>query len=130
MLTLSRALETLALTLPRFDSIEHVGTTLAAVYQDDVLMLPIRSMTTTIGRDGKLSGDELTKLMILTLRDLQDWGRTVLEEKGLGADDDLWGRERAFAPGHAKIIQDAWDKLSEAPAWRVIGRQFAKLRGH
>lgn len=43
-----------------------------------------------------------------------------------GNDDDLWGRHKAFAPGHAKIIQDAWDNLSEAPVWTAFERQFAK----
>lgn len=130
MLSLPRALETLALTLPRFDSIEHAATTLAIVYQGDVEMVPIRAMSTTIGRAGALSGDELKKFMVLVIRDLQEWARAILDEKGLGHDDDLWGVERAFAPGHAKIIQDAWDALGEAPVWRVFERQFTKLRGH
>jgi hypothetical protein len=130
MLPLLRAFETLALTLPRFDSIEHAATTLAVVYRDDIEMLPIRAMSTTIGRAAKLSGDELKKLVTLVVRDLQDWGRTILTERGLDHDDDAWGRERAFAPGHAKIIQDAWDNLSEAPVWRAFEHQFTKLRGH
>lgn len=126
MLSLPRAVETLALTLPRFDSIEHAATTLAIVYQDDVEMLPVSRKV----RTAKLSADELKKLVVLVLRDLQDWGRKILVEKGLGHDDELWGVERAFAPGHAKIIQDAWDALGEAPVWRVFERQFAKLRDH
>ena len=126
MLSLPRAFETLALTLPRFDSLEHAATALAIVYKDDVEMLPVsRSI-----RTAKLSADELKKLVVCVIRDLQDWGRTILNEKGLGHDDDLWGVERAFAPGHAKIIQDAWDALGEAPVWRVFERQFTKLRGH
>lgn len=128
MLTLNRAFETLALTLPRFDSLAHAATTLALIYQTDVETLPMRSMSTTIGRAAKLSDDELRKLVNLVLRDLQNWGRTILDERGLGGDDDLWGRDKAFAPGHAKIIQDAWDALPEAPVWVAFERQFAALR--
>jgi len=123
MTSLSRAFETLALTLPRFDSLDHAATALAVVYQGDIEMLPIRSL-----RTAKLSGDQLKKLVVLVLRDLQDWGRTILVERGLGNDDDLWGRHQAFAPGHAKIIQDAWDALGEAPVWSAFERQLAALK--
>ncbi|HSX23311.1 MAG TPA: hypothetical protein VLE97_11110 [Gaiellaceae bacterium] len=124
MLSLPRAFETLALTLPRFDSIEHAATAIALVYQGEVEMLPISRAI----RTAKLSADQLKKLTVLVIRDLQDWGRKILVEKGLGHDDDLWGVERAFAPGHAKIIQDAWDALGEAPVWRVFERQFEALQ--
>lgn len=130
MLTLHHAFEALALTLPRFDSLAHAATTLALIYKSDIEMLPVRGLSTTIGRAAKLSDDELHKLVTLVLRDLQDWGRTILVERGLGPDDDLWGRAKAFAPGHAKVIQDAWDALSEAPVWRVFERQFMALGGH
>ena len=122
MTSLSRAFETLALTLPRFDSLDHAATALTVVYQGE--MLPVRSL-----RTAKLSGDQMKKLVVLVIRDLQEWGRTILVEKGLGNDDDLWGLHRPFDPGHAKIIQDAWDALSEAPVWRAFERQLTALKG-
>lgn len=130
MTSLPRAFETLALTLPRFDSIAHAATALAVVYQGDIEMVPIRALSTTIGRAAKLSNDELRKLITLVLRELQDWGRQILIEKGFGPEDDLWGVERPFAPEHAKIIQAVWDGLSEAPVWRVFNRQFTALKGN
>lgn len=130
MLPLLRAFESLALALPRFDSLAHTATTLALVYRTDIEMTPVRLLSTTIGRTSKLSDDELHKLVTLVLRDLQEWGRAILVEHGLGDADDVWGRENAFAPDHAKIIQDTWDNLAEAPVWTAFERQFAKLRGH
>ena len=127
MMPLNRAFETLALTLPRFDSLAHAATALAVVYQSDIETVPLRAMQTSIGRAAKLSTTEMNKLVTLVLRDLQDWGRAILVERGLGNDDDVWGREKAYAPGHAKIIQDTWDALPEAPVWTVIERQFATL---
>jgi len=104
MPSFARTFEILALTLPRFDSIDHAATTLVVVYEGDIEMIPFRSKGTDRATRLKLSSDDLNKLVVLVIRDLQDWGRTVLVEKGLGNDDDLWGRHRAFAPGHAKII--------------------------
>ena len=128
MLPLLRAFETLALTLPRFDALAHAATALAVVYRSDIEMTPLRSLSSTIGRATTLSDDELRKLVTLVLRDLQEWGRVILVERGLGDDDDVWGREKAFAPAHAKLVQDTWDNLSEAPVWTALERQFTKLR--
>lgn len=125
MLPLPKTFETLALTLPRFDTIDHVGTTLALIYKTDIEMLPLRSLKTSIGRVKKLSDQEMKKLVVCVLRDLQEWGRTILVEHNLGNEDDRHGRHNAFTPGHAKIIQDAWDNLPDAPVWAAFERQFA-----
>jgi hypothetical protein len=127
MLPLAKTLEVLALTLPRFDTIDHVGTALALIYKNDIEMLPLRSLKTSIGRAKKLTDQELKKLVVCVLRDLQEWGRTILVEAGLGDEDDRHGRHNAFAAAHAKVIQDAWDNLPDAPVWAAFERQFEQL---
>lgn len=128
MKSLYQTLETLALTLPRFDCINHAATAIVVVYRDEIELTPLGA--STVGRLARLSNDEMRKFIVMVIRDLQEWGRRVLIENSLGEADNIHGRHEAFKPDHAQLIQNKWDSLSTASVWSAFERQFALLRGH
>ena len=86
MLNIHSAFQMLALTSSRVASIDDIASTLALVYRDDIDLIPVRELSTTIGRacawvkshysttvlDVVASHGLRAKLVRMVLRDLQE----------------------------------------------------------
>jgi hypothetical protein len=127
MLNFNQAIEHFALTSSRVAAdVDAIANTLATVYADDIPLIPWGDQTQRrLSRC--LNAAERRRLVLFVLRDLQDGGAKILEDRGLRAEDEAFDSRMTFSEKHRSIIQDEWDALGSSPVWSAFERQISKV---